>query len=185
MSEHTVDPDAPSSAAETEAPTGPPGSPDCGPCRLVQRVGEGGMGWVWPAEQPRPVHRQVALEIIEAGMDTAQVVARFEAARQALAVMDHPAIARVFDAGATPNVRPCFAMEYVRGEAITGYCTRHRLGYRQRVDLFLQVCEGVRHAHQKGIIHHDLKPSNILVTAQGDRPMPSRTPCLTEPIVGF
>lgn len=129
MSQHTVDPDDPSTAAETEAPAGPvPGAQTIGPYRLVQRVGEGGMGEVWLAEQTRPVHRQVALKIIKAGMDTAQVVARFEAERQALAVMDHPAIAHVFDAGATPNGRPYFAMEYVRGEAITEYCTRHRLG---------------------------------------------------------
>jgi eukaryotic-like serine/threonine-protein kinase len=173
MSEHTVDPDDPSGVAETKAPADPvPGAQVVGPYRLVQRVGEGGMGEVWLAEQTRPVHRQVALKIIKAGMDTAQVVARFEAERQALAVMDHPAIAHVFDAGATPNGRPYFAMEYVRGEPITEYCTRHRLGYRQRIDLFLQVCDGVQHAHQKGIIHRDVKPSNILVTVQGDRPVP-------------
>jgi len=143
-----------------------------GPYRLLQRLGEGGMGEVWLAEQTRPVHRQVALKIIKAGMDTAHVVARFEAERQALAVMNHPAIARVFDAGATPQGRPYFAMEYVRGEAIVLYCNRHKLSLRQRIDLFLQVCDGVQHAHQKGIIHRDLKPSNILVTVEGDRPVP-------------
>jgi eukaryotic-like serine/threonine-protein kinase len=143
-----------------------------GPYRLLQRVGEGGMGEVWLAEQTRPVRRQVALKIIKAGMDTAQVVARFEAERQALAVMDHPAIARVFDAGATPQGRPYFVMEYVRGESITAYCNKHKLPIRDRLDLFLQVCDGVQHAHQKGVIHRDLKPSNILVTVQDDHPVP-------------
>ena len=130
------------------------------------------MGEVWLAEQTRPVHRQVALKVIKAGMDTAQVVARFEAERQALALMDHPAIARVFDAGATPQGRPYFVMEYVRGEAITAYATRHKLAILDRIDLFLQVCEGVQHAHQKGIIHRDLKPSNILVTVRDDHSVP-------------
>jgi len=130
------------------------------------------MGDVWLAEQTHPVHRQVALKVIKAGMDTAQVVARFEAERQALALMSHPAIAQVFDAGATPQGRPFFAMEYVHGEAITSYCNRHRLTTRQRINLFLEVCDGVQHAHQKGIIHRDLKPSNILVTLQDDHPVP-------------
>jgi non-specific serine/threonine protein kinase/serine/threonine-protein kinase len=143
-----------------------------GPYRLIQHVGEGGMGEVWLAEQTHPVHRQVALKVIKAGMDTAQVVARFEAERQALALMDHPAIARVFDAGATPQGRPYFVMEYVRGESITHYATRQKLSIRQRIDLFIQVCGGVQHAHQKGIIHRDLNPSNILVTLQNDRPVP-------------
>ena len=118
------------------------------------------------------MHRQVALKVIKAGMDTAQVIARFEAERQALALMDHSAIARVFDAGATPQGRPYFVMEYVRGESITSYATRHRLSISDRIDLFVQICEGVQHAHQKGIIHRDLKPSNILVTLQNDRPVP-------------
>ena len=130
------------------------------------------MGEVWLAEQTQPIHRQVALKVIKAGMDTAQVVARFEAERQALALMDHPAIARVFDAGATPQGRPYFVMEYVRGETITAYATRHTLTVPERIDLFLAVCEGVQHAHQKGIIHRDLKPSNVLVTVRDDRPMP-------------
>ena len=108
-----------------------------GPYRLLQRVGEGGMGDVWLAEQAHPVRRQVALKIIKAGMDTAQVVARFEAERQALAVMDHPAIAHVFDAGSTPQGRPYFVMEYVRGEGITSYCNKHKLPVRDRIDLFL------------------------------------------------
>ena len=130
------------------------------------------MGEVWLAEQLRPIHRQVALKVIKAGMDTAQVVARFEAERQALALMDHPAIARVFDAGATPQGRPYFAMEYIRGDSITSYATRQTLSIRQRIELLIQVCDGVQHAHQKGIIHRDLKPSNILVALQNDRPVP-------------
>ncbi len=158
-------------ATQARGASAPPAE-SIGPYRLLQRLGEGGMGEVWLAEQTRPVHRQVALKVIKAGMDTAQVIARFEAERQALAVMDHSSIARVFDGGATPQGRPYFVMEYVRGEAITVYCDRHRLTTRQRIDLFLQVCDGVQHAHQKGIIHRDLKPSNILVTVQGDRPAP-------------
>jgi len=143
-----------------------------GPYRLLEPIGEGGMGEVWLAEQAKPVRRKVALKIIKAGMDTAQVVARFEAERQALALMDHSAIARVFEAGATAEGRPYFAMEYIRGESITAYCERQKVTLRQRIDLFLQVCDGVQHAHQKGVIHRDLKPSNILVTLQDDRPVP-------------
>jgi non-specific serine/threonine protein kinase/serine/threonine-protein kinase len=143
-----------------------------GPYRILERLGEGGMGEVWLAEQTRPVRRQVALKVIKAGMDTAQVVARFEAERQALALMDHPAIAKVFDAGATDLGRPYFVMERVRGESLTAYCDRERLTIPQRLELFLHVCEGVQHAHQKGIIHRDLKPSNILVTALDDRVVP-------------
>ena len=143
-----------------------------GPYRLIRPIGAGGMGEVWLAEQTGPVRRRVALKVIKAGMDTAQVVARFEAERQALAVMSHPAIAQVFDAGATPQGRPYFVMEYVHGVAITSYCDQHRLSTRQRIDLFLHVCEGVHHAHQKGIIHRDLKPSNILVTVRDDIPVP-------------
>jgi non-specific serine/threonine protein kinase/serine/threonine-protein kinase len=130
------------------------------------------MGEVWLAEQTEPLRRQVALKIIKAGMDSAQVVARFEAERQALALMDHPAISTVFDGGSTPEGRPYFAMEYVKGEPITTYCDRQRLTTTERLELFTQVCEGVQHAHQKGIIHRDLKPSNVLVTIQDDRPVP-------------
>jgi serine/threonine protein kinase/tetratricopeptide (TPR) repeat protein len=147
-----------------------PGTQTIGAYRLLERVGDGGMGDVWLAEQTQPIHRRVALKVIKAGMDTAQVVARFEAERQALALMDHPAIAKVFDAGATPEGRPYFAMEYARGEAITEYAIRHRLTVPDRLDLFLQVCDGVQHAHQKGIIHRDLKPSNVLVVVRDDRP---------------
>jgi serine/threonine protein kinase/tetratricopeptide (TPR) repeat protein len=143
-----------------------------GSYRLLQRIGEGGMGEVWLAEQQRPVRRQVALKVIKAGMDTRQVIARFEAERQALAMMDHPGIATVFDGGATLEGRPYFAMEYVKGEPITLYCDRHRLSPHERLLLFIQVCEAVQHAHQKGVIHRDLKPSNVLVTILDDHPVP-------------
>jgi hypothetical protein len=140
--------------------------------KLLQRLGEGGMGEVWLAEQTEPVRRQVALKVIKAGMDSAQVIARFEAERQALALMDHPTIATVFDGGTTPQGRLYFAMEYVKGEPITLYCDRQRLNTHQRLELFIQICEGVQHAHQKGIINRDLKPSNVLVMIQGDHPVP-------------
>jgi eukaryotic-like serine/threonine-protein kinase len=155
----------------THSATGGSGS-SIGPYRLLECIGEGGMGEVWLAQQTQPVRRQVALKLIKAGMDTKQVIARFEAERQALAMMNHPAIARVFDAGATPQGRPYFAMEYVRGESLTAYSDRGRLTTEQRLDLFLHVCDGVQHAHQKGVIHRDLKPSNILVTLQDDQPAP-------------
>ena len=173
MTDTPANPDANSDGDDTRAPEGTRGRiRTLGPYRLLELVGEGGMGEVWLAEQTRPVRRQVALKIIKAGMDTAQVVARFEAERQALALMNHPAIARVFDAGATPQGRPYFVMEYVRGEPVTAYCARHKLAIGERLELFIQVCEGVQHAHQKGIIHRDLKPSNVLVTLQDDRPVP-------------
>ena len=117
-----------------------------GPYRLLERIGEGGMGEVWLAEQLRPVRRLVAIKVVKAGMDTAQVVARFEAERQALAVMDHPTIAKIFDGGTTPEGRPYFAMEHVKGEAITAYCDRERLPIQERLELFIQLCEGVQHA---------------------------------------
>jgi eukaryotic-like serine/threonine-protein kinase len=152
--------------------TDQPLAQEYGPYRLLKRLGEGGMGEVWLAEQIHPVHRRVAIKIIRAGMDTARVVARFEAERQALAMMDHPAIAKVFDAGTTPEGRPFFVMEYVPGESITSYCNRQRLPVRDRLDLFIHLCEGIQHAHQKGIIHRDLKPSNVLVAVQDDHPAP-------------
>ena len=140
-----------------------------GPYRLVQKVGEGGMGEVWEAEQSQPLRRRVALKIIKQGMDTKSVIARFEQERQALALMDHAHVAKVFDAGTTPEGRPFFVMEYVQGLPITEHCDRHRLTTSERLALFEQVCEGVQHAHQKAIIHRDLKPSNILVMLQGDK----------------
>jgi eukaryotic-like serine/threonine-protein kinase len=143
-----------------------------GQYRLVQRLGEGGMGEVWLAHQTAPVKRQVAIKILKPGMDSARVIARFESERQTLAVMDHPAIARMFDAGTTPEGRPYFVMEYVRGESIVAYCDRQRLPLVARLELFIQLCEGVQHAHQKGIIHRDLKPSNVLVALVDDRPVP-------------
>jgi eukaryotic-like serine/threonine-protein kinase len=137
--------------------------------RLLRVLGEGGMGVVYLAEQTEPVRREVALKILKPGMDTRQVVARFEAERQALAVMEHPGIAKVFDAGATEAGRPFFVMERVDGVPITEYCDAQRLGVRARVRLFAQVCRAVQHAHQKGVIHRDLKPSNVLVTVRGRR----------------
>jgi serine/threonine protein kinase len=143
-----------------------------GPYRLLQLIGEGGMGEVWLAEQKQPVRRRVAIKLIKEGMDTREVVARFESERQALALMDHPAIAKVFDAGSTPEGRPYFVMEYVAGIPITAYCDKHKLTVQRRMELFILVCEGVQHAHQKAIIHRDLKPSNILVTEVDGKPMP-------------
>src|SRR5580704_15493265 len=139
---------------------------------LLQKIGEGGMGEVWLAEQKEPVRRRVALKLVKAGMDTREVVARFESERQALALMDHPAIAKVLDAGSTPQGAPYFVMEYVAGVPITTYCDNHRLSTRDRLELFMHVCEGVQHAHQKAIIHRDLKPTNILVTAVDGHPAP-------------
>lgn len=143
-----------------------------GPYQLIEAIGAGGMGEVWLAEQTRPVRRRVALKLIKAGMDTAEVVARFASERQALALMDHPGIAKVLDAGATPQGRPYFAMEYITGTPITQYCDQHRLTLRQRLQLFVQVCEAVQHAHQKAVIHRDLKPSNILVSEVDGKPAP-------------
>jgi tetratricopeptide (TPR) repeat protein len=132
--------------------------------QLMEKIGEGGMGEVWRAEQTGPIHRQVAFKLVKAGMNTRQVIARFESERQTLALMDHPAIAKVFDAGSTPQRTPYFVMEYVEGVPITSFCDDRRLTTRERLELFMRVCEGVQHAHQKAIIHRDLKPSNILVT---------------------
>src|SRR6202451_1023826 len=123
--------------------------------RLLQKIGEGGMGQVWLADQTQPVQRRVAIKLIKAGMDTREVVGRFESERQALALMDHPAIAKVFDAGSTPEGRPYFVMEYVSGLPITDYCDQHKLTMRQRMELFILVCEGVQHAHQKATTHRD------------------------------
>ncbi|MHC4743512.1 MAG: protein kinase domain-containing protein, partial [Planctomycetota bacterium] len=143
-----------------------------GPYKLLERIGEGGMAYVYMAEQERPIRRRVALKIIKLGMDTRQVTARFEAERQALAMMDHPNIAKVFDAGATETGRPYFAMELVKGVTITASCDNNKLNTRQRLDLFIQVCNAVQHAHQKGIIHRDIKPSNVMVTLHDGKPVP-------------
>jgi eukaryotic-like serine/threonine-protein kinase len=143
-----------------------------GPYQLREILGHGGMGEVWLADQKQPVQRRVAVKLIKSGMDTREVVARFESERQALALMNHPAIAKVFDAGSTPEGRPYFVMEYVNGVPITTYCDKQRLTMGQRLELFVRVCEGVQHAHQKAILHRDLKPSNILVGEVDGVPAP-------------
>ena len=140
--------------------------------KLLQQIGEGGMGVVYMAEQEEPVRRRVALKIIKLGMDTKSVIARFEAERQALAMMDHPNIAKVLDGGATDAGRPYFVMELVRGIKITEYCDEAKLSTRDRLDLFIKVCQAIQHAHQKGIIHRDIKPSNILVTINDGMAVP-------------
>jgi serine/threonine protein kinase len=143
-----------------------------GPYKLLQQIGEGGMGRVWMAEQTRPVQRQVALKVIKPGMDSRQVIARFEAERQALAIMDHVNIARVFDGGATESGRPYFVMELVHGVPITKCCDDNHLTPRERLALFVPVCQAIQHAHQKGIIHRDLKPSNVLIALHDGKPVP-------------
>jgi serine/threonine protein kinase len=142
-----------------------------GPYKLREQIGEGGFGLVFVAEQTEPVRRKVALKVIKPGMDSAQVIARFEAEREALALMDHPNIARVFDGGATESGRPFFVMELVRGIPITEYCDKNQLGPRDRLELFMTVCHAIQHAHQKGIIHRDIKPSNVLVTSHDGKPV--------------
>ena len=150
-----------------------PGHPSIiGPYRVLQLLGEGGMGEVWLVEQTEPVRRRVALKIIKSGMDTKQVVARFESERQALALMDHPAIAKVLEGGATHDGRPYFIMEYVPGIRITEHCDAHQLDTAERIELLIQVCEGVQHAHQKAVIHRDLKPSNVLVALLDGKAQP-------------
>src|SRR3954447_8200985 len=143
-----------------------------GPYKLLQQIGEGGMGTVFMAEQTHPVQRKVALKLIKSGMDSRQVIARFEAERQALAIMDHVNIARVLDAGTTESGRPYFVMELVHGVPITNYCDDNRLTLRQRLELFVPVCRAIQHAHQKGIIHRDIKPSNVMITLYGGKPVP-------------
>ncbi len=137
-----------------------------GPYKLLEQIGEGGMGRVWMAEQTEPIRRGVALKVIKAGLDSDQVLARFEAERQALALMDHPNIAKVLDAGATPEGRPYFVMELVKGVHLTRFCEEQRLSIPERLRLFTAVCQAIQHAHQKGIIHRDIKPSNVLVAAR-------------------
>ena len=141
-----------------------------GPYKILDILGEGGMGTVYFAEQKEPVRRRVALKVIKLGMDSKQVLNRFEAERQALALMEHDSIARVLDAGATQTGRPYFAMEYVKGIPLGRYCDENKLGIRARLELFRQVCAGVQHAHQKGVIHRDLKPGNILIASQDGEP---------------
>lgn len=142
-----------------------------GPYKLLSTLGEGGCGIVYLADQKRPVKRRVAIKVIKPGMDSKQVIARFKAEEQALALLDHPNISRVFSAGTTEAGRPYFVMEYVKGVPITEHCDRHKLKIEDRLDLFLQVCDAIQHAHQKGIIHRDIKPSNILVPIEGDSAM--------------
>src|SRR5271165_859074 len=160
------------SAAESAVEPEIPETKCIGPYKLLQRLGEGGYGVVYMAEQEQPIRRRVALKIIKLGMDTRNVIARFEAERQALALMDHPNIARVLDAGATETGRPYFVMELVYGVKITDYCDQNRVSMQERLQLFIQVCNAVQHAHQKGIIHRDLKPSNIMVTMHDGVPVP-------------
>lgn len=153
--------------------TGAPGLDErIGPYKLLSVLGEGGMGIVYLAEQERPVKRRVALKVIKPGMDSKRMLARFEAEQQALALLDHPNIARVFDAGTTETGRSYFVMEYVKGVPITEHCDRHRLSIEERLDLFLQICQAVQYAHQKGIIHRDIKPSNLLVSLEGEHATP-------------
>src|SRR6266704_4339622 len=143
-----------------------------GPYKLLEQIGEGGFGVVFMAEQTQPVRRKVALKVLKPGMDTRQVIARFEAERQALAIMDHPNIAHVFDGGETATGRPYFVMELVRGIPITDFCDQNHLPVRGRLGLFIHVCQAVQHAHHKGIIHRDLKPTNVLVTLHDGTPVP-------------
>ena len=166
--------DAPASAAAgLLQPNGSAAAPkSVGDYRLVKKLGEGGMGQVWLAEQTAPVRRQVALKLIRAGMFDEALLQRFQSERQSLALMDHPTIAKIFDAGTTPDGQPYFVMEYVPGVPITEYCDQKRLSVAARLELFIKVSEGVQHAHQKAIIHRDLKPPNILVVDVDGKPMP-------------
>jgi serine/threonine protein kinase/tetratricopeptide (TPR) repeat protein len=164
-------PDQPIPTDAYRPPVEGPGT-KIGPYKLLQQIGEGGFGIVYMAEQDKPVHRRVALKIIKPGMDSAQVIARFEAERQALAMMDHQNIAKVYDAGTTDYGRPFFAMELVHGVPITRYCDDNHLTVRERLELFVPICKAIQHAHQKGIIHRDLKPSNVLVCLYDGQPVP-------------
>ena len=164
------DPDA--GGASPQDPRGEQPGTRIGHYKLLEKIGEGGFGIVWMAEQEEPVRRRVALKIIKPGMDTREVIARFEAERQALAMMEHPNIASIFDGGTTETGRPFFVMELVEGVPITTYCDANQLTTKERLELFMEVCHAVQHAHQKGVIHRDLKPSNILVTVKDDRAVP-------------
>jgi eukaryotic-like serine/threonine-protein kinase len=152
----------------TQAPAGPT---HVGPYRIVRLLGEGGMGVVYLAEQDEPVRRQVALKILRNGLNTNEVVARFRSEQQTLAMMEHPNITSVYDAGVTESGLPYFVMEYVVGHNITEYAATHRLSIRERITVFIQVCRAVQHAHQKGIIHRDIKPSNVIVTDTDGEPL--------------
>ena len=145
---------------------------EIGPYKLLEQIGQGGFGTVYMAEQTRPVRRKVAVKILKPGMDSSEVIARFEAERQALAMMDHPNISRVIDGGTTETGRPYFVMELVRGIPLTAYCDEARLTTEERLKLFIDICKAVQHAHQKGIIHRDLKPANVLVTMHDDKAVP-------------
>jgi serine/threonine protein kinase len=162
---------AQSAAAESKVPAERPGD-RIGRYKLLQQLGEGGCGVVYMAEQEEPVRRRVALKVIKLGMDTKSVIARFEAERQALALMDHPNIAKVLDASATETGRPYFVMELVRGIKITEYCDENNLSTVARLELFVQICQAIQHAHHKGIIHRDIKPSNVLVADHDGVPVP-------------
>jgi serine/threonine protein kinase/tetratricopeptide (TPR) repeat protein len=163
---------APVEAIRSQTAAEPKPADQIGPYKLLEEIGEGGMGTVWVAKQSQPIKRKVAIKLIKAGMDSQQVLARFEAERQALAMMEHPNIARVVDAGMTEQGRPYFAMEYVKGVPLTEYCDQAKLSVKERLELFLPICTAVQHAHQKGIIHRDLKPSNILVCLYDGKPVP-------------
>src|SRR5580704_12706216 len=156
-----------------------------GPYKLLRQLGEGGMGVVYHAQQLEPIRRDVALKVIKPGMDSKQVIARFEGERQALAVMDHPNIARVFDAGTTPNGLPYFVMELVDGFPVTRYCDTKHLSIRERIELFIPICRAIQHAHQKGIIHRDIKPSNLLVRQQEGKAVPKVIDCGLSKALGF
>ncbi len=162
---------SPPPTAEPASLTERPGT-TIGRYRLMEKIGEGGMGIVYVAEQEKPLRRKVALKVIKPGMDSKAVTARFEAERQALAMMDHPNIAKVFDAGTTDAGHPFFVMELVKGVPITDYCDQNKLTIRERLALFIHVCQAIHHAHQKGIIHRDIKPSNVLVTLHDVAPVP-------------
>ncbi|HEV3079840.1 MAG TPA: protein kinase, partial [Gemmataceae bacterium] len=166
-----LDPSSSSVATADDAPIAERPGTRIGPYRLMEQIGEGGFGLVFVAEQQEPIRRKVALKIIKPGMDSKQVIARFEAERQALALMDHPNIARVLDAGATESGQPYFVMELVRGIPITDYCDQNLLTPRERLELFVTVCHAIQHAHHKGIIHRDVKPSNVLVTLHDGKPV--------------
>jgi serine/threonine protein kinase len=168
-SAHT--PNGPNRTEDYGDPTARVGAVLAGKYKLIEAIGEGGLGSVYMAQQTEPVKRAVAVKVIKAGMDSAQVLARFEAERQALAMMDHPNIAKVFDAGTTDGGRPFFVMELVKGTPITQFCDERRLTPRQRLELFVPVCQAIQHAHQKGVIHRDIKPSNVLVALYDDRPV--------------